>query len=46
MEKWLVTGANGFLGSRLMKFYQGKYEKQEHITGIWISRMRQRRQNS
>ena len=22
MERWLVTGANGFLGSRLMKFYQ------------------------
>ena len=29
MERWLVTGANGFLGSRLMKFYQEKYE----ITG-------------
>jgi len=29
MERWLVTGANGFLGSRIMKFYQGKYE----ITG-------------
>ena len=29
MERWLVTGANGFLGSRIMKFYQEKYE----ITG-------------
>ncbi len=26
MERWLVTGANGFLGSRIMKFYQEKYE--------------------
>lgn len=26
MERWLVTGANGFLGSRIVKFYQEKYE--------------------
>lgn len=26
MERWLVTGANGFLGSRIARFYQGKYE--------------------
>ena len=29
MERWMVTGANGFLGSRITEYYQDKYE----ITG-------------
>ena len=29
MERWMVTGTNGFLGSRIMEYYQDKYE----ITG-------------
>lgn len=46
MERWLVTGANGFLGSRIMKFYQEKYE----ITGAHHGNLditdEPRRQNS
>lgn len=43
MKRLLVTGASGFLGSRVIRFYDGKYEifapshAQMDITDIGLS---------